>query len=79
VFSGVFVIKEADAVGDKGVSGDTTAVDIQTLLWAFLSMSLRCAFFTNEAVFLVKAKLLVLGQLYPSVRLSEFLNYEMSD
>jgi hypothetical protein len=78
VVSGVFVTKEADAVGDKGVSGDITAVDIQTLLWAFLSMSLKCAFFINEAIFLVKAKL-VLGQLYPGVRLSGFLNYEMSD
>jgi hypothetical protein len=31
VFSGVFIAEEVDGVGNKG-SGDTTAVDVQTLL-----------------------------------------------
>jgi hypothetical protein len=37
--SGVFIAEEADGVGDKG-SGNTTMVDIETLLEAFLNMSL---------------------------------------
>jgi hypothetical protein len=34
VFSGVLVAEEADGAGDKG-SGDSTAVDVQSLLEAF--------------------------------------------
>jgi hypothetical protein len=33
-FSGIFVPEEVDGVGDQG-SGDTTTVDVQTLLEAF--------------------------------------------
>ena len=36
VFSGVFLAEEVDGVGDKG-SGDTTMVDLQTPLEAFLT------------------------------------------
>ena len=39
VFSGVLTAEEVDGVGDKW-SGDTTVVDVQTLLEAFLNMSL---------------------------------------
>jgi hypothetical protein len=38
VFSGVFLAEEVDGVGDKGL-GDTTTLDAQTLLEAFLTMS----------------------------------------
>ena len=43
MFSGVFIAEEVDGVGDKG-SGDTTVVDVQTVLEAFLNMSLKSAF-----------------------------------
>jgi hypothetical protein len=45
VFSG-----EEVGVGDKG-SGNTTMVDVQTLLEAFLNMSLRSDSFIDEAFF----------------------------
>jgi hypothetical protein len=47
VFSGVFIAEEVDGAGDKG-SGDTTTVDVQTLLEVFLNMSLRSTCFTDE-------------------------------
>jgi len=50
VFSGVFIVEVDVGVGDKG-SGDTAAIDLQTLLEDFLSMSLRSAYFTDEAFF----------------------------
>jgi hypothetical protein len=59
VFSGVFVVEDVDAVGDWG-SGDTTMVDIQTLLEVFLNTSVRCACFIDEGFFLVKSKRLTL-------------------
>jgi len=40
VFFGVFIAEEVDGVGDKG-SGDTPVAVAQTLLEAFLNMSLR--------------------------------------
>jgi len=40
VFSGVFIAEKFDGVGDKG-SGDTATVDVQILLEAALTMSLR--------------------------------------
>jgi hypothetical protein len=43
VISGVFTAQEFDGVGDKG-SGYTTMFDVQTLLEAFLKMSLICPF-----------------------------------
>jgi hypothetical protein len=48
VFSGVFKTEEIDGIGDKG-SGDTTMVDVQTLLEAFVNMSLRYACSIDEA------------------------------
>jgi hypothetical protein len=47
VFAGVF-IAEVDGVADKE-SGDTTTVDVQTLLEAFLNMSLMSSCFTGES------------------------------
>jgi hypothetical protein len=44
VFSGVFTTQEGDEEGYKE-SGYTTMVDVQTLLEAFLIMSLRFVFF----------------------------------
>jgi hypothetical protein len=55
VFYGVFVDEEVDEGGDKG-SGDTTMVDVQTLLEAFLNMCLICTCFTDYKLFLVKSK-----------------------
>jgi hypothetical protein len=40
LFSGVFIAEEVGGAGDNG-SGDTTTVDIQTLLEAILNKSLR--------------------------------------
>ena len=47
MFSGIFIAKEVDGVGDMG-SGDPTAIEVQTLLGAFLNLSLRPAHFTDE-------------------------------
>jgi hypothetical protein len=49
VFSGVFKAEEVNGIGDTG-SGDTTMVDVQTLLEAFVNMSLRSAC-CNEAFY----------------------------
>jgi hypothetical protein len=49
-FCGVFVAGEADEVGSEG-SGDSTTVDIQIFLEAFLSMFLRTASFSDEFFF----------------------------
>jgi hypothetical protein len=46
VFSGVFIADEIYRVRDKG-SGDTTIVDGQNFLEAFLNMSLRSYCFTD--------------------------------
>jgi hypothetical protein len=45
LFCGVFTAKEFDGV-EKG-SGDTTSVDVQTLLEVFLNMFLGSACFTD--------------------------------
>lgn len=50
MFSGVFIPEELDRVGDKG-TGDTTMVEVQTLLEVFVNMSLRPACFTDNASF----------------------------
>lgn len=42
LFPGVCLAEEVDGLGDKG-SGDITIFDLQTLLEAFLSVSLRYA------------------------------------
>jgi hypothetical protein len=69
MFSGVFIV---DGVGDKG-SGNTTTVDVQTLLESFLNMSLlRSACFIDEAFSCKKAELLVLRLHSSTARLSDF-------
>ena len=50
MFSGVFIFEVDYRVRDKG-SGDTATIDLQTLLEDFLNMSLRSAYFTDEAFF----------------------------
>ena len=53
VFSGVLTAKEVDdvdVVGDRR-SGDTTVVDVQALLEAFLNMSLWFACLIDEEFF----------------------------
>jgi len=47
MFSGIFIAKAVDDVGDMG-SGDTTTVEVQTFWGAFLNLTLRCACFTDE-------------------------------
>jgi hypothetical protein len=56
VFSGVLIVEEFDGAGDRG-SGNTTMVDVQTLLEAFLNMCLRSACFIDEAFFWYTTKL----------------------
>jgi len=41
--------EEVDGVGDK-VSGDTTTVDVHTLLEAFLSMILSSAYLIDKSI-----------------------------
>lgn len=48
--SGVFIAEKFDGVGCKG-SGETTMVDVQTVLEAFLNLSQRSANFIDEAFF----------------------------
>jgi hypothetical protein len=50
VFSGLFAFFEVDGVGDNG-SGNTTTVDVQTLLEAFLNLSLTLACFNDAFYF----------------------------
>jgi hypothetical protein len=72
MFSGVFIAEEVDGVGDKG-TGDTTVVDLQSVLEAFLNMSLKSACFI--AFFLVKYNCLCFGASYFNwtVRISKLL------
>jgi len=69
VFFGVFIAEEVDGVGDKG-SGYTPAAVAQTLLEAFLNMSLRFDCFT-DGFFLVKSRTFSLQTTLPSARLSD--------
>jgi len=48
VFSGVFTPEEDDGIADKELE-DSTAVDVQTHLDAFLNMSLRNASFIHDS------------------------------
>jgi hypothetical protein len=50
MFSGVFIAKKVDGVGDKG-SGKTTIVDVLTILEVFLCMFQRSASFIDEVFF----------------------------
>jgi hypothetical protein len=47
-FSKVFIAEEVNGVRDKG-PGDTTMVDADALLKAFLDISLRAAHFIDKA------------------------------
>ena len=72
MFSGLFTDEEFDRVEDKG-SVDTTMVDVQTLLEAFLNMFLRSACFTDDTsfFFLVKSESSCLGTTLLNTGLSE--------
>ena len=59
MFFGVFLTEEVDGVGGNG-PGDSTVVDVQILLEAFLNVSLRYTYF-DEYFFFYKTKFLVLG------------------
>lgn len=74
MFSGVLIAAEVDGVGDQGWGG-TTVVHVQTLLEAFLNISLRSACFIKEVFFWQT----VLGLLSPSAELSGFPNYQALD
>jgi hypothetical protein len=50
VFSGVFIAKEVDGLGDKN-SGYITTVDVKKLLKVFLNKFLRSACFSDEDFF----------------------------
>jgi hypothetical protein len=50
LFSRVFIVEEGEGIGNKGL-GYTMMVDVQTLLEAFLNMSLRSAGFIDEVFF----------------------------
>ena len=74
MFFGVFIADEFDGVGDKGLGG-TTIVHVQTLLEAFLNISLRSPCFIKDAFFWQK----VLGLRFSSAGLSGFPNYQTLD
>jgi hypothetical protein len=63
---------------DYGIrgTGDTTTVDVQTVLVAFFNLSPISAHRTAKAFSLVKCKTSGLGT---NARLSGFLNYQPSD
>lgn len=71
MFSGVLIADKVDGVGDHGWGG-TTIVHVQTLLEAFLNISLRSVHFIKE-VFLWQK---VLGLLSSSAESSGFPNYQ---
>jgi hypothetical protein len=54
----VFTAENVDGIGGKGL-GDTTTVDLHTLLEASLNMSLKPAGFIYDAFLWQKGKLLV--------------------
>jgi len=63
MFSEVFIFFKVNIVGHKR-SGNTTTLDVQTLLEALLKMSVRSACFTDKAFFFwLNAKLPPLGLL----------------
>jgi len=72
VFSGVFTGEEVDEAGDQ-VLEDTTTVNVQTLLEAFLKRYLPVSLLK---LFAGKK---ILGILSSSTGLSGFLDYQMAD
>lgn len=71
MFSGVFVAEEVDEVGKKW-SGDTTVFDVQTVLEAFLNMSLKSAYFIDDAFFSGKKQLFVFWDSLPQLDCQNF-------
>jgi hypothetical protein len=71
LFSGIFIAKEVDGVRDMG-SGDTSIVEVKTLLRAFLKLSLRSAHFTDEFFSDEKQNFRSLERLCSNVTLSGF-------
>jgi len=68
MFCWVFIAEDVDGgVGYKGL-GDTTTVDVHTLLEAFVNMPLRSACFTDEPFSSTKAELPVMGHLSSRAR-----------
>jgi hypothetical protein len=53
MFPGVLMAEEVDGVGDKWLQ-DTTTVDVQTLLEAFVIISLTSAHFIDQFLFMGK-------------------------
>ena len=71
---GVSIADKVDGVGDQKW-GDTTVVHVQTLLEAFVNISLRSACFIREVFFWQK----FVGLLSSSAGLSVFPNYQTLD
>jgi hypothetical protein len=69
--------EEVDGVGHGGVRSYCNSCT--DTLGGLLNMSLRYASFFDEAFYSSEANLPVSGLLSTSVRLSGFLNYQMSD
>ena len=78
MFSGVFRVKEVDGVGDNR-SGNTTMVNVRTLLEVFLNMYQRYACLTDKVFSSCKGHLLVLGLFSSSAGLSRFSYHQKSD
>jgi hypothetical protein len=49
--------EEVDRVGERKGSGDTTTVDVQTLVEVFLNMSLKTDYFNEKSFFLLNSKI----------------------
>jgi len=64
MFSGLFIAKEFDGIKEKG-PGDNKTVLVQSLLVAFLNMSLGSYYFNDESFFLVK----IIKAYFPQVAL----------
>ena len=50
MFSGVFIAEDFGGVADR-VLGDTTMVDMHSVLWTFLNMSPRSTCFIDKTFF----------------------------
>ena len=77
VFSKVLRAAEFDGFGYK-VSGDTTMIDVQSLLEDFLYMFMRPAHSIHEAFVIIRRKTSGHGTASISARSSGFLNYKTS-
>ena len=79
MFDGGYVAKEDDVVENKA-PGNTTSVDLQTLLETFLNVSLRSAGFIDGDVFFffLEGKIFSFGTTLKIVRISELLGAELN-